>query len=42
MKRTHLEDVIRALEQKKHRVTVPDDVRKDAKKALDKMLEIGV
>jgi quinolinate synthase len=42
MKRTHLKDVIRALEQKKHRVTVPEDVRKDAKKALDKMLEMGI
>ena len=42
MKRTHLEDAIRALEQKKYRVTVPDDIRKDAKKALDKMLEMGV
>jgi quinolinate synthase len=42
MKRTNLEDVIRALEQKKHRITVPEDVRKDAKKALDKMLEMGV
>jgi len=42
MKRTHLEDVIHALEQTKHRVTVPEDVRKDAKKALDKMLEMGV
>ncbi|MGZ7115454.1 MAG: quinolinate synthase NadA, partial [Halobacteriota archaeon] len=42
MKRTHLEDVLRALEQKEHRVTVPEDVREDAKKALDKMLEMGV
>jgi quinolinate synthase len=42
MKLTHLEDAIRALEQKKHRVTVPEDVRRDAKKALDKMLEMGV
>lgn len=42
MKRTTLEDVISALEQKKHRVTVPDDVREGAKKALNKMLEIGV
>jgi quinolinate synthase len=41
MKRTHLEDAIRALEQKKYRVTVPENVRKDAKKALDKMLEMG-
>jgi quinolinate synthase len=42
MKRTTLEDVISALEHKKHRVSVPEDVRKGAKKALDKMLEIGV
>jgi quinolinate synthase len=34
--------VIRALEQKKHRVTVPEDVRTGAKKALDKMLAMGV
>ncbi len=41
MKRTNLDDAIRALEQKKHLVTVPEDVRKDAKKALDRMLEMG-
>ena len=41
MKRTRLKDAVQALEQKKHRVTVPENVRKDAKKALDKMLEMG-
>jgi quinolinate synthase len=41
MKRTHLEDAVQALEQKKYCVTVPENVRKDAKKALNKMLEMG-
>jgi quinolinate synthase len=41
MKLTHLADAVRALEQKRYRVTVPEDVRRDAKKALDKMLEMG-
>jgi quinolinate synthase len=42
MKRTRLKDAVQALEQKKYRVTVPESVRKDAKKALDRMLEMGV
>jgi quinolinate synthase len=41
MKRTRLKDAVQALEQKKYRVVVPENVRKDAKKALDKMLEMG-
>jgi len=41
MKRTHLDDAVRALEEKKHRVTVPENARRGAKKALGKMLEIG-
>ena len=41
MKLTHLADAVRALEQKIYRVTVPEDVRRDAKKALDRMLEMG-
>jgi quinolinate synthase len=41
MKRTHLEDVVRALERKQHRVVVPKEVRAGAKRALDKMLEVG-
>jgi quinolinate synthase len=41
MKRTRLNDVVRALEKKKHRITVPEGVRKEARKALDAMLEIG-
>jgi quinolinate synthase len=41
MKRTHLQDAVHALERKRYRVTVPENVRKDAKKALDKMLEMG-
>jgi quinolinate synthase len=41
MKRTRLKDAVQALEQKKHRIIVPENVRKDAKKALDKMLEMG-
>jgi len=41
MKRTHINDVTRALERKQYRVTVPESVRVKARKALDKMLELG-
>jgi len=41
MKRTHLDDVVRALERKQHRVAVPKEIRAGAKRALDKMLEVG-
>jgi len=42
MKRTHLQDAIHALEKRRYIVTVPEQVRINAKKALDKMLETGV
>ena len=40
MKRTTQEKVLWALEELKEEVRVPDDIRKRAKKAIDKMLEI--
>jgi quinolinate synthase len=40
MKLTTLEDVVYALENMVHIVTVPEDIRLKAKKALDRMLEI--
>ncbi len=40
MKRTRLESVLAALEKKQHVITVPEDIRVKAKRALDRMLEI--
>ena len=40
MKKITLDKVIGSLEDMQHRVTVPDDVRIKAKKALDRMVEI--
>jgi len=40
MKRTTQEKIILALEEMKEEVTVPDDIRKRAKKSIDRMLEI--
>jgi quinolinate synthase len=40
MKLTTLEDVVYALENMVHVITVPEDIRIRAKKALDRMLEI--
>ena len=40
MKRTNKEKVLWALEALKEEVKVPDPIRKKAKKAIDKMLEI--
>jgi len=40
MKRITLEKVLWALEDMKHRVTVPEDVRLKARSAVDRMLEI--
>ena len=40
MKRNNLQLVFEALEKEQHKVTVPEDVRIKAKKALDKMLDI--
>jgi quinolinate synthase len=45
MKRTTIDKVVQTMEQKegkrKNIVTVPEDVRVKAKRALDRMLEIG-
>jgi quinolinate synthase len=40
MKRITLEKVLWALEDMKHRVTVPEDIRLKARYAVDRMLEI--
>ena len=40
MKRTTQEKVLWALEELKEEVRVPDEIRRRAKKAIDKMLEI--
>jgi quinolinate synthase len=40
MKRTKLESVLAALEKRQYVITVPEDVRVRAKRALDRMLEI--
>jgi quinolinate synthase len=40
MKRTKLESVLHALEKREHVITVPEDIRIRAKRALDRMLEI--
>ena len=41
MKLITLEKVLWALEDMKHQVTVPEDIRLRAKSAVDRMLEIG-
>ncbi len=41
MKRTHVADVVRALERKEYQITVPEDARIKARHALDMMLEMG-
>ncbi len=41
MKRTTIEKVIQTMEQRKNVVTVPEEIRVRAKRALDRMLEIG-
>ncbi len=40
MKRTRLESVLEAMEKKQYVVTVPEEIRIKAKRALDRMLEI--
>ena len=40
MKKTRLTSVLKALREMKHAISVPEDVRVRAKKALDRMLEI--
>jgi quinolinate synthase len=39
MKKTTLESVIRTMEERRNAVTVPEDIRVKAKRALDRMLE---
>lgn len=41
MKRTHLEDVLWALQDMRHVITVPEDVRERALQALERMVAIG-
>jgi quinolinate synthase len=41
MKRTHLEDVLWALQDMRHRITVPEDVRRRALRAIERMVAIG-
>jgi quinolinate synthase len=40
MKKITLDKVIASLEDMQHRITVPDQIRVKAKKALDRMVEI--
>jgi len=40
MKKITLDKVVASLEDMKHKVTVPDDIRSKAKKALDRMVEV--
>jgi quinolinate synthase len=40
MKKTHLASVLAALEKRQHVITVPEEVRVKAKRALDRMLKI--
>jgi quinolinate synthase len=40
MKRTKLESVLTAMEKMQYVITVPEDIRIKAKRALDRMLEI--
>lgn len=41
MKKTTLESIVNCLEKGEHKISVPDEVAKKAKKALDRMLELG-
>lgn len=40
MKKTRLETVIEVMQQRKNRITVPEDIRISAKRALDRMLKV--
>ena len=40
MKRTKLQSVLTAMEKMQYVITVPEDIRARAKRALDRMLEI--
>jgi quinolinate synthase len=40
MKKTTLESVVKTMEQRRNRVTVPEEVRMKAKLALDRMLAV--
>ena len=41
MKRTSLQSVLHALESGTHKIKVPEEIRVPAKRALDRMLEVG-
>jgi len=41
MKMNTLDSIIRALEKNEHVIKVPENIRKKAKQALDRMLEAG-
>ncbi len=41
MKMNTLGSIIRALEKNEHIIEVPEDIRKKAKLALDRMLDVG-
>ena len=41
MKRTHLEDVLWALQDMRYRITVPEDIRVRALRAIDRMVAAG-
>ena len=41
MKKTHLSTVVRAMETRQTVIRVPEDIRLKAKRALDRMLEVG-
>jgi quinolinate synthase len=41
MKKTTLESIVSCLEKSEHEISVPQDVAEKAKKALNRMLELG-
>lgn len=42
MKKTRLEDILESLKTMREKITIPKNIRVDAKKSIDKMLEISV
>lgn len=41
MKKNNLQLVLKSLEEEQHKITLPENTRKNARRALDRMLEIG-